>query len=121
MAMIFVSHDIAVVSSLADEVAVMYGGRIVEHGPAHPLVHGPRMPYSEALLRSSPRLDQPRGVALAAIPGRPPSMIGDLTGCSFAPRCERSTERCLVETPPLLAAADGRRYACWHPVGDDGG
>jgi oligopeptide/dipeptide ABC transporter ATP-binding protein len=120
MAMIFVSHDIAVVASLADEIAVMYGGRVVEHGPARSIVHHPRMPYSEALLRASPRLEQPRGTELAVIPGRPPNMITRPVGCSFAPRCERATDRCRVEAPPLEEAGGGRRYACWHPVDSHG-
>jgi oligopeptide/dipeptide ABC transporter ATP-binding protein len=117
MAMIFVSHDIAVVAGLADEIAVMYGGRIVEQAAARAVVHDPRMPYSEALLRSSPRLDQARGTALAVIPGRPPSMVADAGGCSFAPRCARAADRCRIEAPPLLDDARGRRYACWYPVG----
>ena len=120
MAMIFVSHDIAVVSSLADEIAVMYGGRIVEHATADSVIGAPKMPYAEALLRAMPRLDQPRRTKLAVIPGRPPTMIGRSVGCSFRPRCERGDDRCEVETPPLVRDQEDHAFACWHPVEQNG-
>ena len=126
MAMIFVSHDIAVVAGLADEIAVMYGGRIVEHGAARPLVHDPRMPYSDALLRSSPRLDQPRGTTLAVIPGRPPSMIGEPARLQLRTRVASGRPNAAGSTspaarrrrrrPPLrLLAPGGRRWRVAAP------
>jgi peptide/nickel transport system ATP-binding protein len=120
MAMIFVSHDLAVVSGLADEIAVMYAGRIAEVGPAKSVVHEPRMPYSAALLEASPRLDQPRGTVLAAIPGRPPNMVVLPSGCAFHPRCERRIDRCVDDTPALASAGGPTRYACWNPLERDG-
>ncbi|MGH9133803.1 MAG: ABC transporter ATP-binding protein, partial [Ilumatobacteraceae bacterium] len=116
MAMIFVSHDLAVVSGLADEIAVMYAGRIAEVGPAKSIVHEPRMPYSAALLDASPRLDQPRRTALAAIPGRPPNMVLLPTGCAFHPRCPRRTDRCDQAVPPLENNHGPTRFACWNPL-----
>ena len=116
MAMIFVSHDLAVVSGLADEIAVMYAGRIAEVGPAKSVVHEPRMPYSAALLEASPRLDQPRHTELAAIPGRPPNMVLLPAGCSFHPRCPRRTDRCSEATPPLESNGGATRFACWNPL-----
>jgi peptide/nickel transport system ATP-binding protein len=121
MAMIMVSHDIAVVAGLADEIAVMYAGRIVEKGPARPLVDTPRMPYAEALLGASPRLDQARDTLLAVIPGRPPNMVSVPSGCAFHPRCHRVGDRCPGEVPPLVEALDGRSHACWYPVEHHGG
>jgi oligopeptide/dipeptide ABC transporter ATP-binding protein len=121
MAMIFVSHDLAVVAGLADEIAVMYAGRIVERGPARAVVDHPKMPYTEALLRASPRLEQARHVQLAVIPGRPPNMIEPLSGCPFHPRCFRADELCGEREPPLVPARDDRReYACWFPVESNG-
>ncbi|MGH9032191.1 MAG: ABC transporter ATP-binding protein [Acidimicrobiia bacterium] len=119
MAMIFVSHDIAVVASLADEIAVMYGGRIVEQAPTPALVSAPRMPYTEALLRATPRLDQPKRTLLAVIPGRPPSMVEPQAGCAFHPRCEWAQADCAVEAPALTNGSDHHSFACWHPVEQD--
>ena len=120
MAMIFVSHDLAVVSGLADEIAVMYAGRIAEVGPAKSIVHEPRMPYSAALLDASPRLDQPRHTTLAAIPGRPPNMVLLPTGCAFHPRCPRRIDRCSEATPPLESNGGVTRFACWNPLDHHG-
>jgi peptide/nickel transport system ATP-binding protein len=116
MAMIFVSHDIALVSNLADEIAVMYGGRIVERAPTDELLAAPRMPYAHALMRAIPQVDQPRGTPLAAIPGRPPTMVGGVSGCAFHPRCEFATEQCATDVPPLTDGHSNHVYACWHPV-----
>jgi oligopeptide/dipeptide ABC transporter ATP-binding protein len=120
MAMIFVSHDLAVVSGLADEIAVMYAGRIAELGPAKSIVHEPRMPYSAALLDASPRLDQPRRAALAAIPGRPPNMVVLPSGCPFHPRCDRRLDRCEHETPALANDGGATSFACWNPLERNG-
>ena len=86
MAMIFVSHDLGVVAGLADEIAVMYAGRIVEKAPARALFQRPRMPYTEALLSSIPTIGQ-SGTRLRVIEGRPPDMVQPPSGCRFHPRC----------------------------------
>ena len=115
MAMIFVSHDLAAVGGIADEVAVMYGGRFVEQAPVHEFFASRRMPYSEALLRARPDASAARGTRLEAIGGRPPDLTALAPGCAFAPRCTRVQDDCRAERPPLVTQ-DGRRHACWHPL-----
>ena len=98
MAVILVSHDTGVVAELADDVAVMYAGRIVEYGPAAQVLLSPAHPYTEALLRSTPRQDG-RGSRLPVIQGRPPNLIRLPRGCPFAPRCEYVMDACMQEDP----------------------
>ena len=118
MAMILISHDLGVVAGRTDEIAVMYAGRIVERAPTQALFDRPRMPYTEALLRAIPRLDQPSHSRLLAIGGRPPDLVEPPPGCRFAPRCEYARDRCRVDEPELEAALDpGHTFACWYPVG----
>jgi peptide/nickel transport system ATP-binding protein len=117
MALIFVTHDLGVATGLADEIAVMYAGKVVERAPAVRLVRGIRMPYTEALLRSRPRLENRPHTRLAVIPGRPPSMLGAIAGCPFHPRCSYVRERCTHEEPPLFQESIDHEYACWYPVG----
>lgn len=117
MAMILVTHDLGVVAGHTDEIAVMYGGKLVERAPTRTLFSSMRMPYTQALLRSIPRLDQPSHQRLAAIPGRPPDLVTPPAGCRFAPRCERAQDRCHREDPPLQAADDAHHlFACWYPL-----
>ena len=115
MAMIFISHDLAAVGGIADEVAVMYGGRFVEQAPTDDFFHSRRMPYSEALLKARPNPFAPRGARLEAISGRPPDLTALPPGCSFAARCARQQPDCLQTIPPLTDES-GRRYACFHPL-----
>jgi oligopeptide/dipeptide ABC transporter ATP-binding protein len=119
MAMILVTHDLGVVATRTDRIIVMYAGRIVELAPTRRLFSDMRMPYTEALLDSTPRLDQPSHTRLRAIEGRPPDLVGSVPGCAFAPRCAYATDQCRTQAPPL--AADERDpahlYACWHPRG----
>ncbi len=116
MALILITHNLGVVAGMADEVAVMYAGRIVEHGPTAALLADPRMPYTAALLRSAPRLSDPPHTRLEAITGRPPVLVDPPAGCRFAPRCARSREDCRREPPEIEEAGTGRRFACWHPL-----
>ncbi|HSJ70766.1 MAG TPA: ABC transporter ATP-binding protein [Acidimicrobiia bacterium] len=118
MAMIFVSHDLAVVSSMADDIAVMYAGRIVERSTADIVLHRPLMPYTEALITSIPRLDHARHQLLPVIPGRPPDLVDIKPGCPFHPRCARRGERCDVDRPPIEGSPE-HQYACWYPVERD--
>src|SRR5688500_924356 len=115
MAMIFVSHDLAAVGGIADEVAVMYGGRFVEQAPTDAFFKTRLMPYSEALLKARPDPFAPRGARLEAIAGRPPDLTQLPPGCSFAARCTRQQSDCLASIPPLTTTSD-RRYACFHPL-----
>ena len=117
MAMILVSHDLGVVFSRADDVAVMYAGRIVERAPAATLRKRMHMPYTEALFRSIPTLSRPSHTRLDAIVGRPPSPTEVPTGCPFHPRCEYADDQCRAVAPPLQTAAEPtHEFACWHPV-----
>ena len=116
MAMVFISHDLGAVSGIADDVAVMYGGRIVEQAPAAAFFARRHMPYSEVLLKARPDAQAVRGVRLQAIAGRPPDLTALPPGCAFAPRCPQVQPDCHQSRPPLIAYGD-RRYACLHPMG----
>jgi len=117
MAMILISHDLGVVRGRADEIVVMYGGRVMEHSPTGPLFAERRHPYTEALLQSIPRVDEPRHARLLVIPGRPPDLVSPPAGCRFAPRCGHVQERCRQEEPALTAMADDREHRCFFPLG----
>lgn len=101
-AMVLVTHDLGVVAGRADRIAVMYAGRIVETAPTRELFHNLAHPYTAALLESIPRLESPSGTRLKAIGGLPPRVVGEPSGCAFAPRCARATDRCLTEAPGLV-------------------
>jgi peptide/nickel transport system ATP-binding protein len=118
MAVILVTHDLGVVAGHTDEIAVMYGGRLVEKAPTKALFANMKMPYTRALLKSIPMIDAPSHTRLTTIPGRPPDLVNPPTGCRFAPRCLFARERCIHEEPPLIAAESSEHvYACWYPVG----
>jgi peptide/nickel transport system ATP-binding protein len=122
MAMILVTHDLGVVAGRAHDIAVMYAGRIVETAPAQTLFANVRHPYTEALLRSIPKLDMAKHTKLDAIGGRPPDLVNLPAGCKFAPRCPKAQELCLVDDPPLTPdpADPAHLYACHFPVSDVG-
>lgn len=111
MAVIFITHDLGVISGLCDRVQVMYAGRIVETADTRTLFYQPKHPYTRALQRSIPSL-QPKGGELFTIPGLPPDLSKPLAGCSFAPRCQYATERCRTESPQLLAQNADHPHAC---------
>lgn len=113
-AMIWISHDLAVVSSLASKLAVMYAGRIVEQGPTATLLRDPRHPYTAGLIASLPAMTAP-GTPLTQIPGTTPSLLSLPPGCPFAPRCDHATKACAAE--PEMTEKDGRGWRCFHPVG----
>ena len=115
MAVLFISHNLGVVSEVADEVAVMYAGRIVEQAPAEALFADPRHPYTRGLLATLPRIDAPRG-RLAAIPGAVPDPRARPAGCRFSDRCPLADDACRRIDPALLALPDGRRVACLKAV-----
>jgi oligopeptide/dipeptide ABC transporter ATP-binding protein len=118
MSMILVTHDLGVVAGHTDEIAVMYGGRIVEKAPTRTLFANMQMPYTEALLQSIPKLGDRSHTRLHVIPGRPPDLVHPPKGCRFAPRCPYARDRCREEDPPLIPTADpAHTYACWYPVG----
>ena len=111
MAVIFITHDLGVVSGLCDRVQVMYAGRIVESADTATLFKSPQHPYTRALQRSIPSL-QPKGVELYTIAGLPPDLSKPIPGCPFAPRCEYAIERCRMEDPSLMEITPGHTQAC---------
>jgi peptide/nickel transport system ATP-binding protein len=113
-ALLWITHDLSVVASLADEICVMYAGKIVEQGSVDGVLDGPAHPYTYGLLRSVPGA-QARGDKLYQIPGMMPSMLALPSGCSFRPRCQHSDGACLA-APALTAVAPGRDVRCFHPL-----
>ncbi len=117
LAVLLITHDLGVVAGRADELAVMYGGRIVEHGTTTEVFDAPQHPYTRALLGAVPRVQAPPHRRLAAIPGVPPILLGRPPGCAFAPRCAQVAERCRTDDPLLAPLPDAHQVACWFPAG----
>jgi oligopeptide transport system ATP-binding protein len=122
MAVVFITHNLGVVAEVADRMIVMYAGRVVEAGPVRSVFKAPRMPYTQALLRSLPRLDnlQQAGAPLEAIPGHVPSALALPHGCSFHPRCRHHVSGvCDAHVPQLEAYAPERSVRCarWQDIG----
>jgi len=117
MALLLITHDLGVVAEVADDVVVMYAGRIVERGTVEQIFARPAHPYTEALLASMPRLDR-RDDVLYAIPGTPPNPARLPDGCPFHPRCSRAIDECRVSLPTLQPLSAGRASAChyWEEV-----
>ena len=114
-AVVLVTHDLGVVADIADRIAVMYAGRIVEHGTLDQIFYDPQHPYTWGLLGSIARIDRPRPERLPAIAGLPPSLSDRPTGCHFRPRCPHEFAKC-VEVPPLEARVEGSSEhsdRCW--------
>ncbi|HHS97301.1 MAG TPA: ABC transporter ATP-binding protein [Chloroflexi bacterium] len=116
MAVMWITHDLGVVAGLAKKVNVMYAGYIVERGSVYDIYKRPRHPYTQGLLGSLPRLDEPPGTKLVSIPGLPPDLIDLPPGCPFAARCTYAVDKCLEAMPPLEEAdgADQHLVACWR-------
>jgi peptide/nickel transport system ATP-binding protein len=116
-AVILITHDLGVVAETADDVVVMYAGRIVERGTVRDIFYRPQMPYTWGLLSSLPRMTDSRTARLAPIPGQPPSLINLPAGCVFQPRCEYwrnvPDERCKKERPALDEVAEGHSIRCF--------
>jgi len=113
-ALIWITHDLAVVAGLADEVCVMYAGRIVEQGRVDDVLDGPRHPYTRGLLDSVPGQDS-HGGRLRQIPGATPSLLGLPAGCAFRQRCERASAECAAD-PAIRTLDAGRQVRCFHPL-----
>jgi peptide/nickel transport system ATP-binding protein len=117
MGMLLITHDLGVVASRADAIAVMYAGRLVEIAPARTLFKAMQHPYTEALFNSIPRINDPSHTRLKAIPGRPPQLVKPAPGCAFAPRCQYARQRCHRETPTVVNAdAADHLHACFYPI-----
>ena len=118
LAVLLITHDLAVATSRAEHVAVMYAGRIVETASAASLANRRAMPYTAGLFDAAPRLATTAHQRLLAIPGRAPGSDGSPDGCAFAPRCTVASEKCVADAP-VLGLDDGgeaHRWACWHPI-----
>ncbi|WP_328331061.1 MULTISPECIES: ABC transporter ATP-binding protein [unclassified Streptomyces] len=111
MGLILITHDLGVVADVADKIAVMYAGRIVETSPVHQIYEAPAHPYTKGLLESIPRLDQ-KGQELYAIKGLPPNLLHIPPGCAFNPRCPLAQQVCRTDVPPLYEVSPERRSAC---------
>lgn len=123
MSMIWITHDLGVVAGIADRVAVMYGGLIVEHAAVQDLYGAPKHPYTRALLETLPSLDSERAERLQSISGQPPSLDADPISCPFAPRCQFAFERCHRENPTIRSTNGGwtedqvsHDVACWWDI-----
>ena len=116
-AVIFITHDLGVIADIADEIIVMYAGRVVERGKKRDIFYDPQMPYTWGLLGSIPRLDRPRPERLHTIKGMPPSLINLPEGCKFRPRCPHAFDKCLQE-PGLENRVEtpGHLDRCWLDV-----
>ncbi|NUR90437.1 MAG: ABC transporter ATP-binding protein [Nonomuraea sp.] len=114
-AALLITHDLGVIAELADRVAVMYAGRVVEQGDVHQIFAAPRHPYTAGLLASRPRLESPAG-KLTAIPGSPPDLLSLSSGCAFQPRCALAGEReaCRTDRPDAVAVGEGHLAACHY-------
>lgn len=125
VSVIIITHDMSIVRQICDTTMVMYGGRVVEHGPSLPTPAGPgvldapRHPYARALLDAVPRMDGAPRTRLRTIQGTPPDLRDLPAGCAFAPRCNRRQDDCLQATPGLQPVGPGREAACLHPIEED--
>jgi len=111
---ILITHDLSVIASMCDRVAIMYAGRIVEEAPVDALFASPRHPYTRGLLHSIPRLDTPRDHPLVPIEGRPPNLCTPFTGCAFCPRCSSPLKICANRDPPSILSSSEHKVACWQ-------
>ncbi|HTT90920.1 MAG TPA: ABC transporter ATP-binding protein [Acidimicrobiales bacterium] len=111
VSVMIITHDLGVMSSIADRICVLYGGRVAEYGATPDVLGGPRHPYTYGLMQSLPSASA-AGAAMVPIQGAPPSLDAMPAGCAFHPRCEWAEERCRTVVPTLRALDDGRRLAC---------
>jgi len=115
-AIMLITHDLGVVAETCDRVAVMYAGKVVEEGTTKDLFREPLHPYTQGLLASIPRVDEPRTEKLHVIEGTVPNLLHLPQGCAFAPRCPQAMDICRRETPVLADVGDGRKVSCWLHV-----
>ena len=117
-AIILITHDLGVVANLADRVAVMYAGKIVETGTAEDIFYRPKHPYTQALLKSLPTVETSREEKLVSIAGTPPDLFMPPKGCEFASRCEHCMKVCKKHVPPTYEVGAGHKAVCWrlHPA-----
>ncbi len=119
-AVIFITHDLGVIASMADRIMVMYGGKQMELGTADDIFYRPRHPYTKMLLKSVPRVDK-KVDRLEPIPGQPPRMVNIPPVCPFLPRCPRRTEECKERLPDMVAIEEGHFVRCFNPIEKEAG
>ncbi len=112
LALLWVSHDLAVIAQVAERILVMYAGVVVEDGPSAEVLRRPRHPYAKALVGAIPKIGAER-VRLTTIPGKPPELSKPIRGCAFAPRCAARIARCEYEAPELVSVSPAHRVSCW--------
>ena len=116
MGIIFITHDLGVVSEICDDICVMYAGTIVERGSSDQIFYNPRHPYTWGLLASVPKIDSDEHERLIPIEGNPVDLINPPKGCPFAPRCKHCMKICIDQAPPQCMVEEGHMAACWLPV-----
>ncbi len=119
-AVIFITHDLGVIASMADRIMVMYGGKQMELGTADDIFYRPRHPYTKMLLKSVPRVDK-KVDRLEPIPGQPPRMVNIPPVCPFLPRCPRRTEECKERLPDMVEIEEGHFVRCFNPIEKEAG
>jgi oligopeptide/dipeptide ABC transporter ATP-binding protein len=119
-AVVMISHDLALAASYADDVMVMYGGKVVEHAETKALFRSVRHPYTRALMEAIPQLGVPSHTTLRTISGEPPDLSVLPLGCAFRARCGNASDTCATEAPLLEESEPGYSYACWHPCRAEG-
>ncbi len=117
MAMIYISHDVAVIAEVSDRVGVMYAGKLVEMASTENIFHNPLHPYTMGLMSSFPSIVGEK-TELVTLPGEPPDLLDPPDACRFHPRCPYATEICRTEEPEFIEHEDGHYAACWHPGGE---
>ena len=111
-----ITHDLGIVASMCDRIAVMYAGRIVETGTCDEIFYHPKHEYTKGLLESIPRLDSTKHEKLIPIEGNPVDLLNPPEGCEFAPRCKNCMKICLKKMPPYVEVGENHRSACWLRV-----
>lgn len=114
VALMVITHNLGVVARYADRVNIMYAGKIIERGGAREIYSNPRHPYTVGLLKSVPRLDQPRRAKLEPIEGQPPDLVNLPAGCAFRARCRWAVDKCATDTPELMQSGEAHWSACWR-------
>ena len=114
VSLIVITHNLGVVARYADRVNIMYAGKIIEQGTAKEIYANPRHPYTVGLLKSVPRLDQPRRAKLEPIEGQPPDLVNLPPGCAFRARCRWAIDKCATDIPPLMPTGETHWSACWQ-------
>ena len=116
MGIVFITHDLGVVSEICDNICVMYAGTIVEQGSSDQIFYEPKHPYTWGLLASVPKIDSDGHERLVPIEGNPVDLINPPKGCPFAPRCRYCMKVCIDQAPPQCTVGEGHTAACWLPV-----